>query len=251
MPPIVVGFGQGRIQYDGLVVIRQGRFGLAEGLLHDAAIVVGFGQGRIQYDGLVVIRQGRFGLAEAMLREAAIVVSKGIGRVQRDGFGVGIYCCFPITLLSLEIADGEPGPRLKLGVFFSRNSGDGTPLVDGLLNVSLSLKQDGGGNRPVYRRRCLISSDPYRSPSSFAWVGIDDLGIQLFQLLPSLISGQCELPGNILDSFHLLGDLVSGLFCLLDGLIDFLKTNIADNDSENAEDPQDYDQGGEPPLDDP
>ena len=72
----------------------------AEFVLRVAAIVVGYGIGRVQLDGPVVIRQSGLGLAELLLCVAAIIVGSGQGRVQLDGSGIRIHPCFQISFLS-------------------------------------------------------------------------------------------------------------------------------------------------------
>ena len=69
----------------GPVVIRQGLFRAAQVPLRATPIVVGIGEGRIQFDGPVVIRQGLFVPAQDPFRDAPIIVSAGIIRIQFDG----------------------------------------------------------------------------------------------------------------------------------------------------------------------
>ena len=148
-----------------------------------------------------------------------------------------------------EIADGEPRPGSELVVGSVRNVGDGAPFLDGLFGVSLPLKQDGGGDRPVDRGRRGIHLGASHGPVGLVRFRRGTLGgYSLHQR-----SGLVALRRDLADQFPRLFGMFSGLVdvpaCFGFDLTEPLEAEIADENGNDAKQRQEDGNPHEPPVD--
>ena len=233
--PVVVGFGIIWFQADRLVAVRDGVFVTAESALRDAPVVVGFGIIRFQTDRLIVVRDGVFVPAESVLRDAPVVVGSGIIGFQADRLVVGVDGFLRAGFFPVQVTGGEPRLGSELVIGSVRDAGDSAPLLDGLFVVSLSLKQDGGGDCSVDGGRRGIGLDASHGLVGLVRFRRGGLGGYSFHQRVGLVS-----------TFFDLGDQFPRLFGVSSGRIDIparfrldlaepLETEIAGDDGADAE----------------
>ena len=225
------------------------RFGLqAQSGLRSTPVDVDFGVVWLQVNRPVIIGDGVIVLSQCSLRNTPVEVGCDVIWLQADRPVIGRDAVFR-AFVQAQITDRNPSSHGKISIAFFRDVSDSAPFLDGFLDFSSPLKQDGVGNRLVYQGCEGITSDTFRSPAGLVRVLTNSLGIQFFHKRLSLVAFCLDLL-----------DKAPGFFCMLLGrrhilagfgldLAESLKTEIAGKDSANTEQRQEYGCSFEPPVD--
>ena len=155
---------------------------LTEGVPLDTPVVVGFGMVWIQPESRIVVGYCSLMLTEGVPRETPVVVGFGMVWIQPKNRIISIYCCIEVGFIFAmkKIADKKPTLSCTLLVGSFCDIGDGTPFLNGLVSPVLLLKQNGLGDRPVYRGQFGILLDTFHYFTRFAGVGTGDLSVYFF-----------------------------------------------------------------------
>ena len=170
------------VQPKGRIVVSYSSRILAEGIPHETPVVVGVGIVWIQPEGRSVVGYCSRMLTEGVPRDTPIVVGFGKVWFQPQGRIISIYCCIEVGFIFAmkKIADRKPTLSCTLVVNSFCDIGNGTPFLNSLVSPVLLLKQNGLGDRPVYRGRFGILLDTFHDFTRFAGVGTGDLSVYFF-----------------------------------------------------------------------
>ena len=189
---------------------------------------------------------------EISLRNTPVVVGFGIGRLQPECPIVGVYRCFKgaFFVFLAKITDRKPSLSRKFLVGHFRDNGDRAPLFYGFFDVSFPLKQDGGGNRLVYRGCRWITLYALRGSSCLGRIVMDSLSRQPLQKRRSFVASGLDLVDEVLRFFSVFSGRLHIPTCFGYDLPESPEAEIPGNEGDDTEQGQEDGRCGEPPIDD-